>query len=32
MIGTLGTHAIAPNLYKSLPYDPARDIVPVAMR
>ncbi len=31
MIGTLGTHAIAPSLYKPLPYDPARDLVPVAM-
>ncbi len=31
MIGTLGTHAIAPNLYKSLSYDASRDLVPVAM-
>ena len=31
MSGTMGTHAIAPNLYKGLPYDPARDIVPLTM-
>jgi tripartite-type tricarboxylate transporter receptor subunit TctC len=31
MSGTMGTHAIAPNLYKALSYEPARDIVPVTM-
>ncbi|MBC7779647.1 MAG: tripartite tricarboxylate transporter substrate binding protein [Proteobacteria bacterium] len=31
MIGTLGTHAIAPGLYSKLPYDPGRDLIPVAM-
>lgn len=29
MSGTMGTHAIAPNLYKGLPYDPAKDLVAV---
>jgi tripartite-type tricarboxylate transporter receptor subunit TctC len=31
MIGTLGTHAIAPNLYKGLSYEASRDLLPVAM-
>lgn len=31
MSGTMGTHAIAPNLYKGLPYDPARDIMPLTL-
>jgi tripartite-type tricarboxylate transporter receptor subunit TctC len=31
MIGTLGTHAVAPSLYKSLPFDPAKDLVPVVL-
>jgi tripartite-type tricarboxylate transporter receptor subunit TctC len=31
MSGTMGTHAIAPNLYKNLSYDPVKDIVPVTM-
>ena len=30
MSGTMGTHAIAPNLYKGLSYDPVRDLVPLA--
>ena len=28
-IGNLGTHVINPGLYKSLPYDPIRDFLPV---
>ncbi len=31
MSGTMGTHAIAPNLYKGLPYDPMKDIIPVTL-
>lgn len=31
MSGTMGTHAIAPNLYKGLPYDPMKDIAPVTL-
>jgi tripartite-type tricarboxylate transporter receptor subunit TctC len=31
MLGTLGSATIGPNLYKSLPYDAAKDIVPVVM-
>jgi len=31
MSGTMGTHAIAPNLYKGLPFDAARDLVPVTL-
>jgi tripartite-type tricarboxylate transporter receptor subunit TctC len=31
MIGTLGTHAVAPSLYKSLPFDSRRDLVPVVV-
>lgn len=31
MIGTLGTHGIAPNLYKNLSYEAGRDLTPVAM-
>lgn len=27
--GTLGTHAFNPSLYKSLPYDPVNDFVPI---
>ena len=29
MTGTMGTHAIAPSLYKSLPFDPLKDLIPV---
>jgi len=29
--GTISTHAINPSLYKSLPYDPVRDFVPVSL-
>jgi len=31
MSGTMGTHTIAPNLYKGLSFDAARDLVPVAL-
>ena len=31
MTGTMGTHAIAPSLYKNLPFDPLRDLVPVSI-
>ena len=31
MSGTMGTHAIAPNLYKGLSYDPLKDLAPVTM-
>ncbi len=31
MSGTMGTHAIAPNLYKNLSYDPVKDLIPVSM-
>lgn len=31
MTGTMGTHAIAPSLYKSLPFDPLRDLTPVSI-
>jgi tripartite-type tricarboxylate transporter receptor subunit TctC len=31
MSGTMGTHTIAPNLYKGLPFDAARDLVPVSL-
>ncbi|MFN0163966.1 MAG: Bug family tripartite tricarboxylate transporter substrate binding protein [Burkholderiales bacterium] len=31
MSGTMGTHTIAPNLYKSLPFDAARDLIPVSL-
>ena len=31
MSGTMGTHAIAPNLYKNLSYDAVKDLVPVTM-
>lgn len=31
MSGTMGTHAIAPNLYKGLSYDPVKDLIPVTM-
>src|SRR5688572_11108515 len=31
LMGHIGTHAINPNLYKSLPYDPLRDFAPIAL-
>src|SRR5215813_6126471 len=31
LMGTVGTHAINPALYKALPYDPMRDFVPIAL-
>jgi len=31
LIGNSGTHAYAPTLYKSLPYDPIRDFEPVGL-
>ncbi|NBS57601.1 MAG: tripartite tricarboxylate transporter substrate binding protein [Betaproteobacteria bacterium] len=31
MSGTMGTHTIAPNLYKGLPFDAARDLIPVSL-
>lgn len=31
MSGTMGTHTIAPNLYRNLPYEAARDLVPVML-
>ena len=31
MTGTMGTHAIAPSLYKNLPFDPLGDLVPVSI-
>jgi tripartite-type tricarboxylate transporter receptor subunit TctC len=31
MSGTMGTHTIAPNLYKNLPYEAGRDLVPVTL-
>jgi len=31
LMGTVGTHAINPALYKTLPYDPIRDFVPIAL-
>jgi tripartite-type tricarboxylate transporter receptor subunit TctC len=31
MTGTMGTHAIAPSLYKSLPFDSLKDLVPVSI-
>ena len=31
MLGTAGNLAMAPSLYKSLPYDPQKDFAPVAM-
>jgi tripartite-type tricarboxylate transporter receptor subunit TctC len=30
LMGTVGTHAINPALYKTLPYDPQRDFTPIA--
>jgi len=30
-IGTTSNHAIAPSLYKKLPYDPVKDFVPITM-
>jgi tripartite-type tricarboxylate transporter receptor subunit TctC len=30
VMGHIGTHAVNPALYKSLPYDAARDFTPVA--
>jgi tripartite-type tricarboxylate transporter receptor subunit TctC len=31
LYGTTSTHAISPNLYRKLPYDPGRDFTPVAL-
>ena len=31
MTGTMGTHAIAPSLYKGLSYSPLKDLAPVSM-
>jgi tripartite-type tricarboxylate transporter receptor subunit TctC len=31
LMGTVGTHAINPALYKKLPYDPVRDFTPIAL-
>jgi tripartite-type tricarboxylate transporter receptor subunit TctC len=31
LLGTSSTHAIAPSLYRKLPYNPARDFVPVTL-
>jgi tripartite-type tricarboxylate transporter receptor subunit TctC len=31
LMATVGTHAINPALYKSLPYDPVRDFTPIAL-
>jgi len=31
LMGTVGTHAINPALYKALPYDPVRDFTPIAL-
>ena len=31
MTGTMGTHAIAPSLYKSLPFDPLKDLIPISI-
>lgn len=31
MVGTVGTHAINPSLYASLPYDAVRDFTPLAL-
>ncbi|MDB5947060.1 MAG: tctC9 [Ramlibacter sp.] len=31
LMGTVGTHAINPALYKKLPYDPMRDFVPLGL-
>jgi tripartite-type tricarboxylate transporter receptor subunit TctC len=31
LVGTVGTHAINPALYASLPYDPVRDFTPLAL-
>ena len=31
MTGTMGTHAIAPSLYKSLPFDSLKDLIPVSI-
>jgi tripartite-type tricarboxylate transporter receptor subunit TctC len=31
MTGTMGTHAIAPSLYKSLPFEPLKDLIPVSI-
>ena len=31
MTGTMGTHAIAPSLYKSLPFEPLKDLTPVSI-
>jgi tripartite-type tricarboxylate transporter receptor subunit TctC len=31
MTGTMGTHAIAPSLYKNLPFDSLKDLIPVSI-
>jgi tripartite-type tricarboxylate transporter receptor subunit TctC len=31
LMGTVGTHAISPTLYKKLPYDAVRDFTPIAL-
>jgi tripartite-type tricarboxylate transporter receptor subunit TctC len=31
MLGSLGTHSVNPSLYTKLPYDPARDFIPVSL-
>ena len=31
LLGALSTHAVNPNLYKSMPYDAARDFAPITM-
>jgi tripartite-type tricarboxylate transporter receptor subunit TctC len=31
LMGTVGTHAINPSLYKNLPYDAVRDFTPIAL-
>jgi len=31
LMGTVSTHAINPNLYPNMPYDPVKDFAPVAM-
>jgi tripartite-type tricarboxylate transporter receptor subunit TctC len=31
MTGTMGTHAIAPSLYKNLPFDSLKDLIPISI-